>query len=261
MKTFVVTGATDGIGLETARQLLALGHRVLVHGRTKAKAEAAVAHLKGETGIVHGDLGVLSEVRALGGQIEALAPVLDGLINNAGIFAQTRTLSPDGFEMTMAVNHLAPFLLTHALLGALKKSPDARVVTVSSMAHARGRIDVNDFNFEKRFDGGAAYAASKLANICFTNELARRTQQTSITASSLHPGVITTKLLAAGFGMTGASLEQGARTTVFCATASQLKGVSGKYYSDCAEKTPASQALNAALDQELWSFSSRAVGL
>jgi NAD(P)-dependent dehydrogenase (short-subunit alcohol dehydrogenase family) len=261
MKTFLVTGTTDGIGIETTRQLLALGHRVILHGRSQAKVQAAAAKQKGETATVHGDLSILADVRSIAKQVGDLSPVLDGIINNAGIFMKTREVSTDSFEMTMHVNHLAPFLLTNLLLPNLKKSTESRVVNVSSMAHARGKLDVNDFNLEKHFDGGAAYCASKLANIYFTNELARRVRGTSVSAYSLHPGVITTKLLKAGFGIDGASLESGAKTSVYCATSDQLRGITGRYYSDSKEKAPGPHANNETLEKQLWQWSERAVGM
>jgi NAD(P)-dependent dehydrogenase (short-subunit alcohol dehydrogenase family) len=260
MRTVLITGSTDGIGLATAKQLLAQGHRVLIHGRDEAKAEAVAARLVGETVAVFGDLSELSQVRKLAEQVAAVTPVLDGLINNAAIFSKTRALSPDGFEMTMAVNHFAPFLLTHLLLPALKNSDDARVVNVSAALHARSRLDLSDIHFEKRYDGRLAYGASKLANVAFTLELARRTPNTQVTTAALHPGVISTKLLEQAFGMTGASVEEGARTSVFCATSATLRGNSGKYFVDSAESTPGALASDEAFGQSLWELSSRLVG-
>ncbi len=260
MRTFLITGSTDGIGFETAKQLLALGHRVLIHGRNEAKAEAVAARLVGDTAAVFGDLSELSQVRQLAKQVEALAPTLDGLVNNAGIFSKTRQLSPDGFEMTMAVNHFAPFLLTQLLMPALKRSDDARVVNVSAAFHARSRLDLSDVHFEKRYDGRLAYGASKLANVAFTVELARRTQNTTLTAASLHPGVISTKLLEQAFGMTGASVAEGARTPVFCATSPTLLGNSGKYYVDSAESAAGTLATDEAFGKSLWELSARLVG-
>jgi NAD(P)-dependent dehydrogenase (short-subunit alcohol dehydrogenase family) len=238
---------------------------VLVHGRTEAKATAACATLrarapKAEVVPVWGDLGSLAQVRALAAQVKGHAPALDVLLNNAGVFCKTRELSADGFELTFAVNHLAPFLLTHLLRDALLAAPQGRVVNVSSIAHARGELDADDLQLERSFTGYGAYAASKLANVYFTHELARRLAGTAVTTSALHPGVIGTKLLRKGFGgMGGASLASGARTSVYCATAPGLP--SGRYYSDGAEVPCAAQANDPALERALWEKSSALTGV
>jgi retinol dehydrogenase 14 len=260
MKTFVVTGATDGIGLETARQLLALGHRVLIHGRTAERANAAALTL-GSPAAVFGDLSQFREVRALAKQVEALTSSLDGLINNAGVYLKSRAVSVDGFEMTMAVNYLAPFLLTQLLLPLLHRSPDARVVHVSAALHTSGRIDLQDFNGEKNFSGPAAYTNSKLAQVLFSRELARRTTESTLTSLSLHPGVVTTKMLKSAFGMTGVPVQEGARTSVFCSTEEALKGRSGKYYTQCRETHASGLVSDERLGAALWDFSLQAVGL
>ncbi len=252
MTTSLVTGATDGIGLATSHALAALGHTVLVHGRSEEKATLAAKKVGATAVPVWGDLASFAQVRALAEQVRAKAPVLDVLINNAGIFATTRSLSTDGFELTMAVNHLAPFLLTHLLLPSLRAAPRARIVNVSSMAHARGAVDLSDFNFEKRFEGYDVYAASKVANVLFTHELARRLGNGKLTTFSLHPGVITTKLLKAGFSMTGASVEEGARTSVFAATSPTLEGKTGLYLSDGREAKASPRAFNPALEKALY---------
>jgi len=265
-RTALVTGATDGIGKQTAFELATRGFRVLVHGRNEAKAGRAVAELR-EKGVraeslapVWGDFASLSEVRSLATRVNREAPTLDVLVNNAGIFAKKRELTADGFELTMGVNHFAPFLLTLLLLPSMRSQEDGRIVNVSSMAHNRGRIDFSDLTFEKTFDGYGAYAASKLANVLFTVALGRRLEGSAIATNSLHPGVITTKLLRTGFGTDGASLEEGAATSVMVATSPKLKGVRGKYFSDEREANPskASQAFN---DQEkLWEVSTKLTG-
>ena len=252
----LVTGATDGIGLQTAIELAKKGARVLVHGRTEKKArtaaESVTSHVpSAEVVPVWGDFGRLSEVRALAAQVAKEAPVLDVLVNNAGVFMKERTLTSDGYETTLQVNHLAPFLLTTLLLPQLKAAPQGRVVNVSSMAHARGRVVLDDLQGEKRYDGHAAYALSKLLNIHFTHELARRLEGTKVTTSALHPGVITTKLLRTGFGMGGSDLETGARTSVYCATDPELATVTGRYYSAAREATPAPQADKPDLERQL----------
>lgn len=259
MSIALVTGATDGIGLETARALTQRGDTVLVHGRTAEKAKAAAASLGPLATPVWGDLGALAQVRALAAQVAQVLGdrPLDVLINNAGVFEAERRESADGHELTMAVNHLAPFLLTKLLLPALTKAPQGRVVNVSSMAHARGRLDLTDFELKRHFEGYAAYATSKLANVLFTHALARRLAGTSVTTAALHPGVISTKLLRKGFGATGAPLAQGAKTSVYVATAPELAKVNGRYYSDSREVSPAAQANDEPLEEQLWELSER----
>lgn len=166
-----------------------------------------------------------------------------------------RVLTRDGFEMTFAVNHLAPFVLTLNLLDLLKKSNEPRVINVSSIAHTRGHLDFTNLNGEKGFSAYEAYANSKLANILFTRELVRR--EPWVTSNSLHPGVITTKLLRAGFDMTGASVQEGAKTSIFLATAEGVKGVNGKYFCDGKEKKPSPEALDDQTAKQLWEVSVR----
>ena len=262
MKTALVTGATDGIGHETARQLGALGWRVIIHGRNEANAQRAVKALAGAASggsyePVWGDLSSMREAVELARQVLGLAPDLDVLVNNAGVSVGTRTVTEDGFELTMAVNHFAHFLLTHHLLARLRAAPAGRVVTVSSMTHSGGRIDLDDLAFGKRFDGYGAYSTSKLANVLFTVALSKRLAGSPVTANCCHPGVISTKLLHSRFGMGGAPVEQGARTSVYLASSPEVASVSGKYFDDCREVTPARAARDAQLAEALWDASER----
>lgn len=264
MKTALITGATDGIGFETARQLLAAGMHVLVHGRSEAKAARQAKALAsrvsvGKTTPVWGDLSHMREVAALAEQVRTIAPVLDVLINNAGIYARQRQITEDGFDLTMAVNHFAPYLLTRLLGPLVSKAPAGRIVTVASMAHQSGDIDLDDLTFENGFDAYSAYATSKLANILFTRALATRLAGTNVTANCLHPGVIDTKLLHAGFSIKGASVEKGARTSVYLATSEKVTGVSGKYFDNCRETAPSRQARDDSLAEALWTVSEQLV--
>lgn len=265
MKSVLVTGSTDGIGQETARQLLNAGMHVLVHGRNEAKATRAASALArrvsgARTTPVWGDLSRMRDVAALAGQVRAVVPVLDVLINNAGVYVARRQLTADGFELTMAVNHFAPYLLTRLIGPLVSQAPAGRIITVSSMAHQGASIDNDDLNFENGFDGYSAYATSKLANILFTRALARRlagtaASGTDVTANCLHPGVIDTKLLHAGFSIKGAPVEQGARTSVFLATSGTVAQVSGKYFDNCRETTPSRLARDDKLAETLWARS------
>jgi retinol dehydrogenase-12 len=232
----LVTGATDGIGLMTAELLLARGARVIVHGRTPERIESAVAALRKKFGArvlppAKADLSRLAEVRAMAAELAGRGLPIDVVLNNAGVFEKQRRESVDGFELTMAVNHFAPFVLTHALLAATPTL--SRVVNVSSVAHGRGRIELTDVALTKRaFDGYGAYAASKLANVLFTTELARRTKARGLSVNALHPGVVGTKLLTEGFGMSGNdTLEEASRTSVHVALSEEGGRVSGAYFS------------------------------
>ena len=257
MQTILITGATDGIGRETARQLLEKGFRVLVHGRTLDKANGTVAELlraypAGQAEVIYADLAKMGEVLALAEQVRQQTEVLDVLINNAGVYEHERHLTEDGFELTMAVNHFAPFLLTHALLPLLTAAPAGRVITVSSIAHESGRLHLNDLSFARGFSSYGAYAASKLANVLFTRVLAQRLAGSTVTANCLHPGVIATKLLHKGFGSGGASVAAGARTSVYLASADAVRNSSGQYFVDCRPTPPSRTAQDRELAEAFW---------
>lgn len=266
--TILVTGATDGIGKQTARELVRRGHHVVVHGRHEARVKATCEELR-EAAAAEGakvagvtfDLASLTAVRAGAERVLAEHGALHVLLNNAGVFAHDRRVSADGFELTFAVNHLAHFLLTELLLPRLQASGPARVVNVSSQAHQGGRLDVSDLQMTRGYTGFGAYAASKLANILHTNALAARLDAASVTANSLHPGVIGTKLLKEGWGASGGTLEQGARTSVYVALEPKLAGVTGRYFSDSREARPSSAALDAKLAKDLEAASRKLVGL
>jgi NAD(P)-dependent dehydrogenase (short-subunit alcohol dehydrogenase family) len=262
MKTILITGATDGIGLATATELTRQGHEVVVHGRNEDKAlhacksiRAAVPNAKLQT--TYADFADLSAVARMGHDLVARLPRLDVLVNNAGVYKTEWETSGDGFEMTLAVNHLAHFLLTNLLLPLLKKSEAPRVVTLSSMVHASGSIVLDDMNGDRGYNGYHAYANSKLANALFANELARR--EPWLTSNSLHPGVVGTKLLHAAFSMPGDAAVNGARTSVYLATSPEVVKVTGKYFDNCTEVAAAAQALDQQLAKQLWAWSEDAV--
>ena len=257
MSIILVTGSTDGIGLETAKKLAGLGHEVVLHGRSEEKVQRACDTIRSTSPdavlhTVHADLSDFAPVKCLAQDLAAQLPRLDVLINNAGVYMTERRLSKDGFEMTLAVNYLTPYLLTHLLLPLLKKSPDPRVVTVSSVAHKSGNIPFDNLNGERHFDTHRAYANSKLAVALFARELARR--EPWLTSNSLHPGVIDTKLLHAGFDMKGEPVTTGARTPVFLATSPEVKGITGKYFDRCTAVQTSPLVENHELARQLWDW-------
>lgn len=196
-KTVLVTGGTGGIGKATATGLAAIGAQVGRTGRDTARTRAAAAEVAAASGnpavdVFPADMSSQTEVRRLAGEVLPAYPRLDVLVNNAGGFWATRRITADGLEHTFAVNHLVPFLLTSLLLDRLQDSAPARIVTVSSVAHTTGKINFGDLQGERRYSGQQAYSQSKLANIMFTHELARRLDSTGVTATVLHPGVVRT---------------------------------------------------------------------
>jgi NAD(P)-dependent dehydrogenase (short-subunit alcohol dehydrogenase family) len=264
-RTVLVTGATDGIGRETALALAGSGMRVLVHGRDRRRTEATCDELRAkfpgaQADPLVADLASLAAVRSLATEVYSRTDRLDVLINNAGVFMKRRQVSVDGYEMTFAVNHLAPFLLTALLGDLLATSAPARVVTVSSVAHQRGKLDFDNLQSERSFDGYGAYSASKLANVLFAFELAARRRLDRITSNALHPGVVTTKLLHEGFGSTGISPADGARNSVYLATSPDVEGISGMYFDNCRPGRVAPASEQADLRERLWVLSERLTG-
>jgi len=271
-RVVLVTGSTDGIGRATARALAAGGMKVIVHGRSKVKVDAAIEQLSGELpgaeleGVSF-DLGSQKAVRNGAAQILERVPALHVLVNNAGIFAGERTVTDDGIELTFAVNHLGPFLLTELLMPRLLESAatakiPSRVIDVTSIAHTRGRIHLDDLSLANAWTGYAAYAQSKLANVMHALSLAERHPPASLLAYSLHPGVISTKLLRQGFGpVTGATTESGAKTSIRLAGEEVASEPSGTYFSEGVATQPAAAARDAAARAALWEASAKLAGL
>lgn len=265
-KVVLITGSTDGIGRQAALELAALGATVLVQGRDATRGRNVVEEIRTATGnqkvdLFIADLSSRQQVRQLAADITNHCGALHVLINNAGVFMNERRLTVDGLETTFAVNHLAPFLLTNLLLDLLKKSAPARIITVSSVAHTRGKIDFDNLQAEKSFGGYSSYAVSKLANVLFTYELGELLAGTGITSNCLHPGVIGTKLLRAGFNITGASTSDGAETLIYLAASPEIDGVTGKYFQE-KQETPSSPITHdAALRKRMWEVSAQLTGL
>ncbi len=256
-RQILITGSTDGIGKESARVLVARGHGVIIHGRTREKAERVASELGTDVIAVWGDLSKLSEVRSLAALVLHKTDRLDVLLNNAGVFAKTRELTEDGFELTVGVNHFAHFLLTHLLLDLLKTRPIARVLNTSSGVHSSGVVDMNDLQLARDWSGYGAYASSKLMNVLFTTELAKRLKGTNVVTHSFHPGVIATKLLRSGFGGGGTPVEQGTGTTVMLATAPGANRTTGEYFSNERKATPSPKSQDPALARAFYDESAR----
>jgi NAD(P)-dependent dehydrogenase (short-subunit alcohol dehydrogenase family) len=260
-RTILVTGATDGIGKESARELLSRGHRVLVHGRTKEKAERTAAELGKGAIAVWGDLSRLDEVRSLAALVHDKVDHLDVLVNNAGVFSKKRELTKDGLELTVGVNHFAHFLLTHLLLDLLKKGRSPRIVNTSSGVHQGADLRLDDLQLERDWSGYGSYATSKIMNVLFTTELVKRLKDTGIVVHSLHPGVIATKLLRSGFGGGGSPLSDGWQTTVMVAVDPEVGKSTGKYWSNEREAKPSPSSQDPALAQALYEASAKLTGV
>jgi NAD(P)-dependent dehydrogenase (short-subunit alcohol dehydrogenase family) len=280
-RTVVVTGGNSGIGFETAAALAGMGAQVVVTARNADKGRAAVAAIGQRLGghaqlqLVVFDLADLSSVRRGAAEILEQAPKLDVLVNNAGLVLSERAETVDGLEATFATNHLGPFLLTNLLLDRIRASSPARIVNVASTAHntARKGIRFDDLQSEKRYATMRVYGHSKLANILFTLELARRLEGTRVTANSLHPGTVRTGygadgdargLLAFGIKISSPfflSPAKGARTSVYLASDPEVAGVSGEYFVKCKPKQPKPWARDQDASRRLWRVSDQLVGL
>jgi NAD(P)-dependent dehydrogenase (short-subunit alcohol dehydrogenase family) len=275
-KVCVITGGTSGIGLGAAEKLAAMGAELVIVGRDPARAAAANARLSsigrgaGVTVIV-ADLAVLSEQRRVAETLARL-PRIDVLLNNAGAIFSRRTETPDGLERTFALNHMGYYVLTRLLEEKLRNSAPMRIVNVASGAHHGARLDLDDLQMTRRFDGWLAYRNSKLCNILFTRELARRLAGSGITTNCLHPGFVATRfgdnnrgLFRAGVAIAkrfvAIPVAKGAETPVFCATAPELDGVSGRYFGACHEQRPSAAAQDDQAALRLWQASARIAGL
>jgi NAD(P)-dependent dehydrogenase (short-subunit alcohol dehydrogenase family) len=271
-KVVLVTGSTDGIGKQTAYSLARKGAIVLLHGRNSLRGEKVQEEIHSTTGnaslqFFQAELSSARDIQKLADQIKESHDRLDVLINKAGTFQQERRLNDDGLEITFAVNYLSQFQLTHELLDLLKrsasKSASSRIVNVASATHWNASaMDWSNLQGEKRYDGYEAYARSKLAVVLFTYALARRLEGTGMTANCLHPGVIRTKLLRAGFGdYPGDTAENGARTSVYLASSPEVEGISGRYFERCKPVRSSPLSYDLELQERLWRTSTELTGL
>jgi retinol dehydrogenase 14 len=274
-RTVLVTGGTGGIGRATALGLAEMGAHLAIAGRDRGRAEAAAREIRAVAGgrveVFVADLSAQAEVRRLAGEVLQCLSRIDVLVNNAGGYWNTRHLTADGLERTFAVNHLAPFLLTGLLLDRLKHSAPARVVTVSSNAHATGQIDFGDLQGERSYSGARAYSQSKLANVLFTYELARRQPATCVTVNALHPGVVRTafgaedpsgiqRLFIPVLRPFMKSPARGAATSVHVASAPDLEQVTGGYFAAGRPRSSAARSYDEAAAARLWQVSAQLTG-
>jgi NAD(P)-dependent dehydrogenase (short-subunit alcohol dehydrogenase family) len=272
-KLCVVTGATSGIGLVAAERLAASGARLILIGRDKARGEAALARIKrhapgAELTLRYADLSLLAEMNRLAAEIAAAEPRIDVLINNAGAMFTSRSLTADGLERTFALNHMAYFVLANRLRAALAAAAPARIVNVASEAHRGNVLDFADLQSARGYRGFRVYGRSKLANILFTRELARRLEGSGITANCLHPGFVASRfgdnnpgLSRVGIGLAkrffALSPEQGAETVVYLAASPEVAGVTGGYFDKCRVRLPSAEAQDDAAARRLWDESAK----
>ena len=275
-KICLITGATNGIGKETARGIAEKGATVVIVGRDAGRCETTVTDVRATTGNdnVHSmlcDLSSQADIRRFAVAFLAKYERLDVLINNAGAINSERKLTVDGLELTFAVNHLGYLLLTHLLLDLLQKSTPARIVNVASNAHRRGKLDFEDLQNERRYSGADVYSQSKLANLLFTFELSRRLEGTGVTVNALHPGVIATEF---GRNTTGPlrylialarpfmrGPVKGAKTSIYLAHSPEVAGTSGRYFAESKEVKPSSAARDHTAQRRLWQASMELLSL
>ncbi len=273
-KTCIVTGANAGIGKATALGLAKMGAKVVMVCRSRERGVVALAEITRESGndsvsLLLADLSSQTAIRNLAADFTATYPSLHVLINNAGMIPKRRTVTEDGLETQFAVNHLAYFLLTNLLLDKLKASAPARIINVSSQVHGSASINFDDVQSERSYRPTSVYAWTKLANVLFTYELARRLEATDVTANCLHPGAVATNLLADYMPsvprfmtkIIGMSPEIGAQTSLYLATSRDVEGVSGKYFVNQKSALSSKASYDRTAARRLWEVSAKLTGL
>jgi NAD(P)-dependent dehydrogenase (short-subunit alcohol dehydrogenase family) len=266
-KVCIVTGSSSGIGKETAAELAGMGATVIMLVRNRERGESAMQEIlrrfpDAKLELLVADLSIVNEIRRAAAEFKTRHERLDVLVNNAGGVSGKRTLTPDGLEMTFAVNYLAPFLLTHELLDVLVASAPSRIVNVSSTAHNMGRVDLDDLQSERRYGALRTYGSAKLMNIMFTYELARRLDSSGVAVNVLHPGFVATNFgrdsnrairffyrIARPFERNS---HEGAKTSVYLASSTEVEGVSGKYFYDSKPKESSSASYDIERQKQLW---------
>jgi NAD(P)-dependent dehydrogenase (short-subunit alcohol dehydrogenase family) len=275
-KTVVITGATSGIGEVAACRLAQQGARIILIARDRGRGEQTLTRLEaiapGRNHVVHcANLSRLAEMKRAAEVIAASEARVDVLINNAGALFARRQVTEDALEMTFATNHIAYFVVTNLLMERLKATPGARIVSTASDAHKRAKLDFDDLQSEKRYSGFGVYGCSKLMNILFTRELARRLTGSGVTANCLHPGFVATRFADTSGGLTSLVVrgakrfaltpEEGAKTIIYLASSPEVEGITGKYFHKCMQAMPTAEAQNDADAQRLWDISAQLSGV
>jgi NAD(P)-dependent dehydrogenase (short-subunit alcohol dehydrogenase family) len=275
-KTVVITGATSGIGEVAACALAQQGARIVLIARDRARGEHTLKRIEAVAPDLHhvahyANLSRLAEMKRVAEVIAGSETRIDVLINNAGALFGSRQVTGDALEMTFATNHIAYFVVTNLLLARLQATPGARIVSTASDAHRRAKLDFSDLQLEKGYTGFGMYGRSKLMNILFTRELARRLAGSGVTANCLHPGFVATRFADASGGLTSLVVKgakkfaltpaEGAKTLIYLASSPEVDGITGKYFEKCKEATPTAEAQNDADARRLWEISLQLSGL
>ncbi len=275
-KKVLITGGSDGIGKVSAEKIAAMGAHVILVGRNPQKNQQVAAEIRQASGnekvdYLVGDLSLQADVRRVAAEYRHRYDRLHVLLNNAGAFFTKRQVTSEGLEMTFALNHIAYFLLTHLLLDMLQNSAPARIVNVSSGAHFGGKLNFDDLNLRKGYNGWGAYANSKLMNVLFTYELARRLEGSGVTANVLHPGFVATQFGKNNGGLMRPAMalvhlgaispEKGAETNVYLAASQEVEGISGKYFYEKGVLASSAASYDEAAARRLWEISLEVRGL
>ncbi len=275
-KTVVVTGGTSGIGQVAAERLAGKGARIVLVARDKARGEVTLKRLRDVApdaahSVHYGNLSEISEMKRLGAEIAAAEPRIDVLVNNAGALFNTRKLTGDGLEYTFATNHVAYFVMTECLRPRLRAAGKARIVSTASDAHKGAKLDFDDLQSAHGFSGFAVYGRSKLCNVLWTRELARRLEGTDVTANCLHPGFVATRFGDQSGGLLAPAVriaknfaispEKGAETIVYLASSPEVEGANGGYFYKCRPATPAKEVQDDASARRLWDVTAKLTGL
>lgn len=265
-KIVLITGSTDGIGKQTAFELANFGYQIIIHGKDETRVRNVVDEVKNKTGntnidFVIADFSQFEPIRKMAEDLISKYDKIDVLINNAGVFLNQRKTNSSGIELTFMINHLAHFYLTYLIFDLLKNSRDGRIINVSSVAHESADFDEDDFMLVKNYSGYTAYANSKLYNLWFTYKLHRSLNNSKVKVYALHPGVISTKLLYAGFKMTGSPLSIGAETPVYLASSDEVINLSGKYFIKKKPSKSSKLSYDEKLQDKLWDYSIELLGL